>query len=102
MFISKRRYQSASGISPNGLGSKMPTLFTSTSTTGSFAITDSAPAEPEKSSIGKSTLERFTLFVHLLNEVEQHDDMAYDDSNQAGYSKKCHEAKGCAHDCQSD
>jgi len=41
-------------------------------------------------------------FVHLLNEIEQHDDMAYDDADQAGYSKECHEAKGRAHDCQSD
>src|SRR5437879_2116247 len=54
-FISKRRYQSASGISANGLGSKMPTLFTSTSTAGSFAITASAPAEPEKSAAMPST-----------------------------------------------
>src|SRR6266404_6297251 len=263
-FISKRRYHSASGISANGLGSKMPTLFTSTSTAGSFAITASAPAEPEKSAampstlaaaacdriastaastrscvrpftwtcapslasdlaianpipavdpvtrtifpvslrstsfscrkaapscrhvvgsassrllpvpcrfpfdplqieykdgvedwdqqqgdercdgqsadlcvaqrfperatfkcerkqskdrrghcdhhrsntldsgIRKSAFQRFALFVHLLNEVEQHDDMAYDDSNQAGHSKKCHESKGRSHDCQSD
>src|SRR6266850_6933674 len=36
--------------------------------------------------IRKSTLQRFALFVHLLNEVEEHDDMAYDDSNKAGYS----------------
>jgi len=52
--------------------------------------------------IRKSTLQRLALFVHLLNEIEQHDDMAYDDSNETGYSKKCHEAKGSAHDCQSD
>src|SRR6266566_894674 len=52
--------------------------------------------------IGKSTLQRLALFVHLLNEIEQHNDMAYDDSNQAGYSKKCHEAKRRAHDCQGD
>jgi len=26
------------------------------------------------------------FFVHLLNEVEEHDDMAYDHSNEAGYS----------------
>src|SRR5205807_3785230 len=34
----------------------MPTLFTSTSTAGSFAITASAPAEPEKSAAMPSTL----------------------------------------------
>jgi len=32
------------GISANGFGSKMPTLFTRTSSAGSFAITASAPA----------------------------------------------------------
>src|SRR5713101_1398726 len=50
--------------------------------------------------IGKSTLQRFALFVHVLNEIEQHDDVADDDANKAGYSKKSHEAKGRAHDCQ--
>src|SRR6266404_101527 len=55
-FISKKRYQSASGISANGLGSKMPTLFTSTSTAGNFAITASAPAKPQKSAAMPSTL----------------------------------------------
>src|SRR5947209_7811243 len=55
-LTSNKRYQSASGISANGFGSKMPTLFTSTSTTGSFAITASAPAELEKSATIPSTL----------------------------------------------
>ncbi len=36
--------------------------------------------------IRKSAFQRLALFVHLLNEVEKDDDMAYDDSNQAGYS----------------
>jgi hypothetical protein len=34
----------------------MPTLFTSTSTAGNFAITASAPAKPEKSAAMPSTL----------------------------------------------
>src|SRR5579864_2881234 len=54
------------------------------------------------SGIRKSAFQRLSLFVHLLNEVEEHDDMAYDDSDEAGHSKKCHEAKGRTHDCQSD
>ncbi len=48
-LTSKKRYQSSSGMSANGFGSKMPTLFTSTSTAGSLAITAAAPAELEKS-----------------------------------------------------
>ena len=45
---------------------------------------------------------RFTLMMHFLNEVEQHDDMAYDDSDKAGYSKKSHEAKRDTHNVQRD
>src|SRR5260370_18743882 len=52
--------------------------------------------------IRKSAFQRLALVGHLLNEVEQDDDMAYDDSNEAGHSKKCHEAKRRSHDCQSD
>ncbi len=48
-LISKNRNQSASGICANGFGSKIPTLFTSTSTAGSFAMMVSAAAELEKS-----------------------------------------------------
>src|SRR5258708_9784905 len=43
--------------------------------------------------VREGALQRFPLFVHLLNEVEEHDDMAYDHSNEAGYSKKFHKAR---------
>src|SRR5712691_7321821 len=42
-LVSKRRSQSSSGISVNGLTSKMPTLFTRTSTSGSSASSRAAP-----------------------------------------------------------
>jgi hypothetical protein len=54
-LISKKRNQSASGISGNGFGSKMPTLLTSTSTAGNVAMTASAPAASEKSATMPST-----------------------------------------------
>jgi hypothetical protein len=33
-------------------------------------------------SIGKSTLQRFPFFVHFLDEIEEHDYVADDDTNQ--------------------
>lgn len=34
----------------------------------------------------------------LFNEVEQHDDVTADHSNQADQSEECHESEGCSHD----
>src|SRR5712692_6610579 len=42
-LVSKRRSQSSSGISVNGFASKMPTLFTRTSTSGTSASRRAAP-----------------------------------------------------------
>src|SRR5580692_7335758 len=52
------------------------------------------------SSIRKSTLQRLTLFVHFLDEVEEHDHMADDDTDQACYAQESHEAKWRVHDGQ--
>ena len=37
-------------------------------------------------------------FVHLLDEIEEHDDVADDHADQAGDSEEGHEAEGRAHD----
>src|SRR5215469_9393111 len=42
------------------------------------------------------------LFVHFLNEIEKHDDVADDDSNQACNSQKRHEAEWRAHHGKAD
>src|SRR6266446_3884465 len=52
--------------------------------------------------IGKSTFEWFALFVHLLDEIEEHDHVADDDPNEAGNPKECHEPEWRAHDRQCD
>src|SRR6266404_2936190 len=52
--------------------------------------------------IRKSALQRFALFVHLLDEIEQHDDVTDDDPDEACYSKKCHEPERRTHDRQSN
>src|SRR6266478_1280204 len=52
--------------------------------------------------IGKSTFEWFALFVHLLDEIEEHDHVADDDANEAGNPKECHEPEWRAHDRQCD
>jgi hypothetical protein len=57
-LTSKKRYQSASGISQNGFGSNIPTLFTSTSTAGSFAMIFCAPDGSEKSTSMAATITR--------------------------------------------
>src|SRR5260370_35228798 len=49
--------------------------------------------------VRKSALQRLSLVMHLFDEVEQHDDMADDDSDEAGNSKECNESEGRAHDC---
>ena len=40
--------------------------------------------------------------MHLFDEVEEHDDVAYNNSNEARYSKECHEPEGSTHDRQRD
>src|SRR5258708_28685641 len=54
------------------------------------------------SCIRNSTLEWFALFVHFLDEVEEHDDMADDYPDETGNPEECHEPEGRAHDRQSD
>src|SRR5258708_40227437 len=52
--------------------------------------------------VWQSPFKWLPLFVHLLDEVEQHDNMAYDHSDEAGHPEECHETKGRAHDRQGD
>ena len=52
--------------------------------------------------VGQSAFQRFALLMHFLNEIEQHDHMADDDSDKAGYAKKRHESKRRMHDVQGD
>src|SRR3974390_367417 len=42
------------------------------------------------------------FFMHLLNEIEKHDDVADDNANQVGGAEKSHEAEGRAHHVEGD
>jgi hypothetical protein len=42
------------------------------------------------------------FFVHLLDEVEEHDHMADDDADETSYAEKGHKAEGRVHDCQGN
>src|SRR5258708_3100675 len=47
--------------------------------------------------IRKSALQRLALLVHLLDEIEQYDDMADNDADQTRHAEKGHEPKRSVH-----
>ena len=47
-------------------------------------------------------LERFAFFMHFFDEIEQHDDMADDDADQARDAQERHEAERRSHDRQAE
>src|SRR4030095_10115412 len=53
--------------------------------------------QPHDTGIEQSLDERLTRFVAFLDEVEQHDDMADDDANQARHTEEGHETEWRPH-----
>src|SRR5207302_9647143 len=48
--------------------------------------------------ISNRILQRLALYVFLLYEIEQHDDVTYDQPDQADDSQKGHKPEWCSHD----
>ncbi len=74
----------ASGTSPRTVA---PTVI----------ITGRSRMMPASSS---ASSQRLALLVRLLDEVEEHDDVAHDDADEADDAEERHEAEGLAHDAE--
>jgi len=54
-------------------------------------------AKADDARIEQSLFERFALFVHFLDEVEEHNDVADNDADEAGDTEEGHEAERRSH-----
>ena len=59
-------------------------------------------AEADDAGVEERFFERLAFFVHFFDEVEENDDVADDDADEAGDSEERHEAEGRAHDVERD